>query len=299
MSLILDGTNGVSDIDGLAATPAIRGTDANTGIFFPAADTIAFSEGGVESMRINSSGQVGIGTSSPTQKLDVSGAGNTRIRLESTDANPVQLQLITTHSSPNNNNWSIEAGSGGTRNLRFTDNLAGERMRIDTDGNLLVGLSSAVVSGSNQVQTNSNFVVGNSGSYWKVTNFSATYYFNYNGADKATINGSTGAYTALSDANKKKDFEPSTAGLDAVMALKPTLFRMIDDEETAEKQLGFLAQDVKDVIPQAYTEQDAPDGKFIGLQDRPIIAVLTKAIQELKTELDSVKAELQTMKGAA
>jgi hypothetical protein len=42
MTLILSGTNGVSDIDGSAATPAIRGTDANTGIFFPAADTIAF-----------------------------------------------------------------------------------------------------------------------------------------------------------------------------------------------------------------------------------------------------------------
>ena len=55
MSLILDGTNGLSDIDGSAATPAIRGTDANTGIFFPAADTIAFAEGGVESVRIDSS----------------------------------------------------------------------------------------------------------------------------------------------------------------------------------------------------------------------------------------------------
>lgn len=55
MSLILDGTNGLSDVDGSAATPAIRGTDANTGIFFPAADTIAFSEGGVEAARIDSS----------------------------------------------------------------------------------------------------------------------------------------------------------------------------------------------------------------------------------------------------
>ena len=59
MSLILDGTNGLSDIDGSAATPAIRGTDTNTGIFFPAADTIAFSEGGVESMRIDASGNMG------------------------------------------------------------------------------------------------------------------------------------------------------------------------------------------------------------------------------------------------
>jgi hypothetical protein len=65
MSLILSGTDGLSDVDGSAATPAIRGTDANTGIFFPAADTIAFSEGGAEAMRIDSSGNVGIGTPSP------------------------------------------------------------------------------------------------------------------------------------------------------------------------------------------------------------------------------------------
>jgi len=74
MSLILDGTNGVSDIDGSAATPAIRGTDANTGIFFPAADTIAFAEGGTESMRIDSSGNVLVGLTSVLrsgEKLEV------------------------------------------------------------------------------------------------------------------------------------------------------------------------------------------------------------------------------------
>lgn len=58
MTIILDGTNGLSDVDGSASTPAIRGTDANTGIFFPAADTIAFAEGGTEVMRIDSSGRV-------------------------------------------------------------------------------------------------------------------------------------------------------------------------------------------------------------------------------------------------
>ena len=61
MSLILSGTDGLSDVDGTAATPAIRGTDANTGIFFPAADTIAFSEGGVEAARFDSSGNFGLG----------------------------------------------------------------------------------------------------------------------------------------------------------------------------------------------------------------------------------------------
>ncbi len=57
---------------GTAALPAITRTgDTNTGIFFPAADTIAFSEGGAESMRIDSSGNVGIGTAAPTLPLNI------------------------------------------------------------------------------------------------------------------------------------------------------------------------------------------------------------------------------------
>jgi hypothetical protein len=64
----------VSYPDGTAALPSITNTgDTNTGIFFPAVDTIAFSEGGAEAMRINSSGNVGIGTSSPAVRLDVNG----------------------------------------------------------------------------------------------------------------------------------------------------------------------------------------------------------------------------------
>lgn len=48
--------------DGTAAAPSITNTgDTNTGIFFPAADTIAFSEGGDEAMRIDSAGTVLVG----------------------------------------------------------------------------------------------------------------------------------------------------------------------------------------------------------------------------------------------
>ena len=48
MSLILDGTNGLSDVDGSVGTPAIRGTDSNTGIYFPAADQVAITAGGTQ-----------------------------------------------------------------------------------------------------------------------------------------------------------------------------------------------------------------------------------------------------------
>ena len=56
MTLILSGTDGLSDVDGSAATPAIRGTDANTGIFF-GADIIGFAEGGAEVARFNADAQ--------------------------------------------------------------------------------------------------------------------------------------------------------------------------------------------------------------------------------------------------
>jgi hypothetical protein len=73
MSVIINGDTGVSGVDGSASTPSFQGTDTNTGIFYPAADTIAFAEGGTEVMRINSSGNVGIGTTSPTTLLEVNG----------------------------------------------------------------------------------------------------------------------------------------------------------------------------------------------------------------------------------
>ena len=142
MSLILSGTDGLSEVDGTAATPAIRGTDANTGIFFPAADTIGFAEGGAEVMRIDSSGNVGIGTSSPSsfyseaQNLVVgTGTGGQGMTIYAGTASQSRIMFAdgTTGSDPYTGFVQYDHSANA---LTFGTNGGTERMRIDASGNL-------------------------------------------------------------------------------------------------------------------------------------------------------------------
>ena len=132
MTLILSGTDGLSDVDGSAATPAIRGTDTNTGIFFPAADTIGFSEGGVESARFDSSGNLGIGTSSPDFQLQVEKtAASTFISVVSGTSNTAGLLLGDTDSATVGR---VEYDNASNFMALYTN--GSERMRLDASGNL-------------------------------------------------------------------------------------------------------------------------------------------------------------------
>ena len=135
---------GVATFDaGTAALPAITTTgDLNTGIFFPAADTIAFSEGGAEVARFDSSGNLGIGTTSPT----FGGTRGIHIANSSGDSR-LHLTDNTTGTTANDgteivvNSGSLYIDQKESQPIIF---LVGgpECMRLDSSGNLLLKTTS-------------------------------------------------------------------------------------------------------------------------------------------------------------
>jgi len=254
-------------------------------------------------LAINSSGNVGIGTTSPASRLQIEGTGT-----------GAWLTINRTDSGTNIVDFTQSGGRLGyvgyvvndlyINNATASNTLlltsGAERMRITSVGRGLFGTTTASAGaggfGSNSFQVNNEVVSMGSlaGLFWEnrsggVTNNSNWYgwyttggtIYLYNGAaNAASINPSTGAYTALSDANKKKDFENSTIGLNAILGLKPTLYRMKSESNT-EKHLGFIAQEVKEYIPQAYVQTE----DFIGLNYNSIIPVLVNAIKELNDKI--------------
>ena len=107
---------------------------------------VAIATSLIERLRIDSSGSVGIGTSSPSTKVEISGTGFQTLSVTSTNSSPV-LKLNSAASSTAFLQWN----NAGSSPLSFYDLTASaERMRIDSSGNILVGTTSSVSTSSSQ-----------------------------------------------------------------------------------------------------------------------------------------------------
>jgi hypothetical protein len=268
---------------------------------------------GTPKQTINATG-VGVGTTSPSGVLDVIGTNvflgaTSKIVLSydlgtSSNSNSPELAFYGQSFSAASSVYgpSIQAVNQTTfarKDLVFYQHNAAdftdryEAMRL-TYGGILQIVNGVEINNANSLKlfTESN------GAYWSLRTYNSVsnqLRFNYQGSDLASIATSTGNYTALSDVNKKKDFELSQIGLNEVLGLRPTLYRMKTEDDTQDKHLGFIAQEVKEFIPQAYSETGEGDDKFIGLNEMPIIAVLTKAIQEQQAIIDGLIAIIEAL----
>jgi len=151
---------------GSTAAPSITPTgDTDTGIFFPSADTIAFSEGGAEALRIDSSGNVGIGTN----------ISNGLLSLSKSSGRLLTLRNSTTGFGANAGSYfslngsDLQISNAESANLIVYTNDT-ERVRITSSGNVGIGTNNPLVATHIAIPTNGtalklNNTIGGSGSY--------------------------------------------------------------------------------------------------------------------------------------
>ena len=246
-------------------------------------------------------GNVGIGTSSPDQKLDVRGSGAISIKAQSSNSS---AQLILNSSGTNVS--YINYGQTGANPLAFYDsNSATERMRIDSSGNLLVGTTTVDVTAARVNGTTINVAGGDigrifsrgSGHSMGLSSSSGTQiqWWTDNGSTRIaaggiTSSGSSSSYVTSSDYRLKENIAPMTGALAKVSSLKPCTYTW---KESGEESQGFIAHELQAVVPECVVgEKDAvnEDGsiKPQGIDTSFLTATLTAAIQELH---DIVKAQ--------
>jgi hypothetical protein len=304
-------TSGVATFSaGAVGTPAITTTgDTNTGIFFPAADTIAFVEGGAEAMRIDSNGNVGIGTSSPDTLLNIQGVDPTLLIQDSDEAGDGFIKFQTANGTQRG---FIQTAM--TANVMLFGSGTTEAMRIDTSGNLFIGktaensstignafgLSASGLGYNNSVSTNAN----GSLALWYMNRQSSTgttieFRQAANSVGSITVTASATAYNTSSDYRLKENVAPMQNALATVATLKPVTYTWKADGSDGQ---GFIAHELQAVVPDCVTgEKDAvdKDGKpqYQGIDTSFLVATLTAAIQEQQALIQGLTERIAALEG--
>ena len=230
-------------------------TGANSGNWPSAIAFHTRASGGTlsEKMRIDPSGNVGIGTTAPSQKLDV--AGNIKISNQNgAVATPDKIDLGTSFSN------------GATR----------DKLKLylyDSGGIERYGFG---IGQTSDIQYHSQI----------------THDFYVNNAKYFSVTTSGGANT--SDRRLKRDILPlSKYGLKQVMQLNPVTYIYKADSANTH-QVGFIAQEVQQIIPEVVTgkEGDLSKGETLGIVYGNLVPVLTKAIQEQQATIQAQQKQI-------
>ena len=270
------------------------------------AQTLPFFTGTSERMRIDSSGNVGIGTSSPSNRLHVkltsggntaqfegAGASDSYINITNTDVSNTHLGF---NNSGSTNSVGIPTGVSYFANangypIAFSTYNA-ERMRIDSSGNLLVGTTT--VTGVGGVTVAPNYALFNNSS----TSLTVAY-FQYNSSTVGSISRTTTAttYATSSDYRLKENIAPMQNALNVVQQLKPVTYKWKADGSDGQ---GFIAHELAEIVPDCVTgEKDAVDeeGKpvYQGIDTSFLVATLTAAIQEQQALIESLTTRLTAL----
>jgi hypothetical protein len=269
--------------------------------------SIQFMRAGfAEAMRIDTSGNVGIGTSSPadaqlTTAVAVNAASGYcgfRVLSNGTAVGRVVGSV-----------GEFRVDSLSTNPLTLYTN-GNERARIDSSGNLLVGTTSTFNSARFSVDGSSGLgaTVRGTGTVMRVGingNGTATLIAFRSLSDSfdcgnITTNTANTVYSTSSDYRLKENVVPLTGALEKVSALRPVKWTWKHMPSLSSE--GFIAHEVQKVCPDAVTgEKDAVDSEgnpqYQGIDTSFLVATLTAGLQEAVAMIEELKAKVAALEG--
>jgi hypothetical protein len=247
----------------------------------------------------NSSGNVGIGTSSPGYKLTVSG----RISYNGAIGEGADTTLSSAGTT-------VILGESATWTALSFRTGSTERARIDSSGNFFINQSSTVTPGQSNVPgacfrgASGVYTLEVSGGANQAAIFGRTgdgqvmrFYNSTTFAGFINLSSNTTAYSSVSDYRLKEDIQPMTGALAKVAALKPVTYKWKSDGLDGQ---GFIAHELAEVCPDAVNgEKDAvdEDGNINpqGIDTSFLVATLTAAIQEQQALITSLTARIAAL----
>ena len=237
-----------------------------------------------ERMRIDSSGNVGIGTSSITNsRLQIKGANNN----VGAYADGLKVTSLNESVEAQYSWWGINANSS----LQFATG-GSERARIDASGNLLVGTTTVGTSSQSGVT-----IAPGSATYQAICHAngvaSGNSYvtFSYNGTIIGSIaqSGTTAVlYNVTSDARLKENVANADDAASLIDALQVRKFDWKADD--SHQRYGFVAQELLEVAPEAVHQPADPD-EMMAVDYSKLVPMLVKEIQSMRARLAELEGK--------
>jgi hypothetical protein len=261
-----------------------------------------------QAMTLDADGDLGIGTTSPSNKLHIYGASGTAfIKIEDSGGITGKIQARSGTSL-------LEIGTTSNHGTAFYTNNT-ERARIDSSGNLLVGVTSnpntarsyfrydgmttqIIVNSATTTAASTSWThfLGQSGDGSSITTNNIFIYGNGN------IQNANNSYGSLSDIKLKENIVDATPKLDKLMQVRIRNYNLKGDYEQ-HKQLGVVAQELEAVFPAMVEETSDKDmeGNDLGTTTKSVkysvfVPMLIKAIQEQQTLITQLQADVAALK---